>query len=53
MLLHAKDCAQKIYRTADTDVVLLAISTVDSIQAEKLCIAFGPGNRFRYIEAKN
>ena len=38
-----------IIGTADTDVVVLAISAVEEIKVEELRIAFGTGKHFRYI----
>ena len=40
-----------IIRTADTDVVVLAISVVEEIKAEELWVAFGTGKHFRYTAA--
>ena len=56
MFLHAFDCTLKgkkkiIIRTADTDVVVLAISSFRKIKAEELWIAFGTGKHFRFIPA--
>ena len=45
-----EECHKKIIiRTADTDVVVLAISVVEEIKVEELRIAFGTGKHFRYI----
>ena len=54
MFLHAKDAAEKGYRrimlrTVDTDVVVLAVSTVVSMENTQLWIAFGTGKHLRYI----
>ena len=54
MFLDAFDCASKgqkkiIIRTAETDVVVLAISSFYQIKAEELWIAFGTGKHFRFI----
>ena len=40
-----------IIRTADTDVVVLAISVVEEIKVEELWVAFGTGKHFRYAAA--
>ena len=40
-----------IIRTADTDVVVLAISVVEEIKVEELWVAFGTGKHFRYNAA--
>ena len=40
-----------IIRTADTDVVVLAISVVEEIKVEELWVAFGTGKHFRCIAA--
>ena len=40
-----------IIGTADTDVVVLAISAVEEIKVEELRIAFGTGKHFRHIAA--
>ena len=56
MFLHAKDAAEKghrriMLRTVDTDVVVLAVSTVVSMENTQLWIAFGTGKHLRYIPA--
>ena len=53
MFLHAKDAAEKgnrriMLRTVDTDVVVLAVSTVVSMENTQLWIAFGTGKHLRY-----
>ena len=53
-ILHAADWLKQGHkkvkiRTADTDVVVLAISVVEEINVEELCVAFGTGKYFRYI----
>ena len=54
--LHAKDAAEKghrriMLRTADTDVVVRAVSTVMSMENTQLWIAFGTGKHPKYIPA--
>ena len=54
VFLHAADWLKQghkkvIIRTADTNVVVLAISFVEEIKMEELCVAFGTGKYFRYI----
>ena len=56
ILLHAMDAAEKGYRqivlrTVDTDVVVLAVSTVVLLENIQLWIAFGTGKHLRYIPA--
>ena len=56
MFLHAKDAAEKdhrqiMLRTVDSDVVVLAVSTVVSMENTQLWIAFGTGKHLRYILA--
>jgi len=57
MLLHASHAAQHGHhaipiRTVDTDVVVLAVSLAQELQPEdKLWLAFGTGERFRYLAA--
>jgi len=36
-------------RTVDTDVVVIAIATLNKIKPEKLWVAFGTGEKFRFI----
>ena len=53
MFLHAKDAAKKdhrriMLRTVDTDVVVLAVSTVVSMENIHMWIAFGTGKHLRY-----
>ena len=54
MLLHAADGSQQgfkriVIRTVDTDVVVLAVSLASRIGCENLCVAFGTGKSFRYL----
>jgi len=57
MLLHASHAAQRghhaiLIRTVDTDVVVLAVSLAQRFQSEdKLWVAFGTGQSFRYLAA--
>jgi len=57
MLLHAYHAAQHghhaiLIRTVDTDVVVLAVSLAQELQPEdKLWLAFGTGQSFRYLAA--
>ena len=57
MLLHAFHAAQHghhaiLIRTVDTDVVVLAVSLAQRLQSEdKLWVAFGTGQSFRYLAA--
>lgn len=56
MFLHVMDAAEKGYRrlmlrTVDTDVVVLAVSTVVLLENTQLWIAFGTGKHLRYIPA--
>ena len=56
MFLHAKDAAEKghrriMLRTVDTDVVVLAVSTVVSMENTQLWMAFSTGKHLRYIPA--
>lgn len=56
ILLHAMDAVEKGYRqimlrTVDTDVVVLAVSTVVLLENTQLWIAFGTGKHLRYIPA--
>ena len=56
MLLHAKDAAKKnhrriMLRTMDTVVVVLAVSTVVSMEKTQLWITFGTGKHLSYIPA--
>jgi len=57
MLLHASHAAQHghhaiLIRTVDTDVVVLAVSLAQEWQPEdKLWVAFGTGQSFRYLAA--
>ena len=54
MLLHAVDAANKGYRriilrTVDTDVLVLAVSTVVQLEDTEIWVAFGTGKHLRYI----
>jgi len=57
MLLHASDAAKHghhaiLIRTVDTDVVVLSVSLAQELQSEdKLWLAFGTGQSFRYLAA--
>ena len=56
MLLHAVDSANKGYRrimlrTVDTDVLVLAVSTVVCLKDTEIWVAFGTGKHLRYIPA--
>jgi hypothetical protein len=56
ILLHVADAVQEGYnnfliRTTDTDVLVLAIATVQELNISQLWIAFGTGNFFRYLAA--
>ena len=57
MLLHAAHAARHnhckiLIRTVDTDVVVLAVSVAQRLQAEaELWLAFGTGKNFRYLAA--
>ena len=56
MFLHAIDAANKghrrlMLRTVDTDVVVLAVSTVVLLDNTELWIAYGTGKHLRYIPA--
>ena len=56
MLLHAVDSANKGYRriilgTVDTDVLILAVSSVMSLDDTEIWIALGTGEHLRYIPA--
>ena len=56
MLLHAVDSANKGYRrimlrTVDTDVLVLAVSTVLCLEDTEIWVAFGTGKHPRYIPA--
>lgn len=56
MLLHAGDAANRghrriMLRTVDTDVLVLAVSSVATFQDTELWVAFGTGKHLRYIPA--
>ena len=54
MLLHVADARQKgmrkvAIRTVDTDVVVLAVASFNSINPDEVWIAFGTGSSLQYI----
>jgi hypothetical protein len=54
MLLHASDAAKKghkkiMLRTADTDVVVIAVAYFSKLLVEELWLSFGVSQHFRYI----
>ena len=49
--IRACSCTPRMLRTVDTDVVVLAVSTVVSMENTQLWIAFGTGKHLRYIPA--
>lgn len=56
MLLHAVDAVNRGYRrillrTVDTNVLVLAVSTVALLENTEMWVAFGTGKHFRYIPA--
>ena len=56
MLLHAADAVSKGFKkislnTVDTDVVVLAVTSVPKLELRELWVAFGTGKCFRYIPA--
>ncbi|KAK3731974.1 hypothetical protein QZH41_003373 [Actinostola sp. cb2023] len=56
IMLHAQDACQSGHkkiaiRTNDTDVVVLAISMVNQVNADEIWLAFGTGKTFRYLAA--
>ena len=56
IFLHVAHCAKQGYkriaiRTVDTDIVVLAIGHIQSIDIEELWICFGVGKNYRYIPA--
>ena len=56
LMLHMDDCAKEglkriMIRTTDTDVVVLAVSCVQSTAVEELWIALGVGKHFKYLAA--
>lgn len=56
LILHAANCASSGYnqvciRTVDTDVVVLAVAYVETMNLTELWLAFGTGKHFRYIPA--
>jgi len=58
IIIHVADCVAQGYqkisiRTIDTDVVVLAVSVVASLDIADLWVAFGTGKSFRHIGAHN
>ncbi len=56
IMVHLADCVSRGHskitiRTTDTDVVVLAVSSMCHLNIEELWIAFGTGKSFRYIGA--
>ena len=56
IILHVAHCAKQGYRriairTVDTDIVVLAVGHVQSLDIEELWICFGVGKHYRYIAA--
>ena len=56
IFLHLKDAVRHGYsnasiRTVDTEVVGLAITSVNRLNLSELWVAFGTGKRFRFIAA--
>ena len=56
MLLYAADAANPgfrkiVIRTVDTDVVVLSVAAVPKFQPAELWLAFGVGDKFRYLPA--
>ena len=54
LLLHVADAVKKCYRkllvrTGDTDVVVVAIATLNRTKHDELWVAFGTGGHFRFI----
>ena len=54
LFLHVADAVKKGYRkllarTVDTDVVVVAIATLNRTKPDELCVAFGTGGHFRFI----
>ena len=54
LFLHVADAVKKGYRklmvrTVNTDVVLVAIATLNSTKPDELWVAFGTGGHFRFI----
>ena len=54
LLRHVADAVKKGYRkllvrTVDTDVVLVAIATLNRTNPDELWVAFGTGDHFRFI----
>ena len=57
ILLHVKHVHcwhnKMVIWSVDTDIVVLAVCKLHELHAEKLWIAFGVGNYFRYIAVHN
>ncbi|KAG1662942.1 Pinin [Nymphon striatum] len=56
IFVHCMDAGLKghksiMIRTVDTDVVVLAVATFHILPVDELWIAFGTGNKFRYLPA--
>ena len=56
IMLHIADAAERgfskiLVRNVDTDVVVLAVATVQELGMSEICIAFGTGKYFRYVPA--
>ena len=54
IVIHVKHASARglkkvLLRTVDTDVVLLAVAYAKQLELHELWIAFGVGNRFRYL----
>ena len=54
LFLHVADAVKKGYRkllvrTVDTDVVVVAIATLNRTKHDELWVAFGTGGHFRFI----
>ena len=54
LFLHVADAVKKGYmkllvRTIDTDIVVVAIATLNRTKPEELWVAFGIGEHFRFI----
>ena len=55
-MLHITDAAERgfnkiLVRTVDTDVVVLAVATVQEIGIIEIWVAFGTGKDLRYVPA--
>ena len=56
IMLHITDAAERgfkkiLVRTVDTDVVVLAVATVQELGMIEIWVAFGTGNDLRYVPA--